>query len=134
MSGYNPKFDINFARDYSQGEISELWAADVVEKLRNGTVEVKRDMRVVDTGNIYVEYECKTVTGWGPSGINKTEAVVYLFHIVDDFALVIASDRLRQVMRQIGRKNRMNGSYSTHAAVIPITEMISLLLREGWRD
>lgn len=68
-------FDLDFANG-KQGE-------DLVEALlTNGkTVEVKRDLRWQDTGNLYIEYTCyyQRSDSWEWSGIMVTKADYWAF-------------------------------------------------------
>lgn len=68
-------FDLDFANG-KQGE-------DLVEALlTNGkTVEVKRDLRWQDTGNLYIEYTCyyQKSQSWEWSGIMVTKADYWAF-------------------------------------------------------
>lgn len=68
-------FDLDFANG-KQGE-------ELVEALLTGgkTVEVKRDLRWQDTGNLYIEYTCyyQRSDSWEWSGIMVTKADYWAF-------------------------------------------------------
>ena len=89
MGHYNPDFDI------PEGEIGE----DIVRDLfsgRPGSVEVKRDTIVSDSGNIAVEFEYRD----RPSGIRATKAMWWVFllsgkNYQDEVAIMVLTERLR---------------------------------------
>jgi hypothetical protein len=78
-------FDLDF-RYGSQGE--QL----VNDLLTNGkTVEVKRDRKWVETGNIYVEYECwyNNSQSWELSGLSVSKASYWAFVLEESVMLVL---------------------------------------------
>ena len=78
-------FDLDF-RYGSQGE-------QLVNDLLTGgkTVEVKRDRRWVETGNIYVEYECwyNNSQSWELSGLSVSKASYWAFVLEESVMLVL---------------------------------------------
>lgn len=95
------------------------------------TVEVKRDRKWIDTGNIYIEVECwSDVLGcWYPSGINATKASHWSF-VLEDMVVVVPSDTVRKAIAIHGVRREMNRpEYSTRGFTITIDE----LLRSGGR-
>ena len=77
IAGYEPRFDI----DRPFGEQAEEYVADgLMRSILNGSVEVKRDARFIDTGRFYIETHqrerCHPQGQWLPSrsGILCTEA------------------------------------------------------------
>ena len=91
------KFDL----DLSFGQEGET----LVKELLTGgkTVEVKRDKRWKDTGNIYVETECyfNRTRSWGPSGINATEADYWAI-VLEGLTVFIPTDALRYAIDEFG--------------------------------
>lgn len=85
-------FDLDFANG-KQGE-------DLVEALlTNGkTVEVKRDLKWQDTGNLYIEYLCyyQRTDSWEWSGIMVTKADYWAF-VLGEGVLMIPTPLLKQV-------------------------------------
>ena len=89
LGHYNPDYDI------PEGEIGE----DIVRDLfsgRPGSVEVKRDTIVSDSGNIAVEFECRGRL----SGIRATKAMWWVFllsgeNYQDEVAIMVLTERLR---------------------------------------
>lgn len=85
----------NFEFDLPEGEIGE----DIVRELlsgKGGSIEVKRDTVVSDSGNIAVEFECRGA----PSGIKTTKAMWWAFVLTgenyqDEIIIMILTERLR---------------------------------------
>ena len=69
----------DFDLDYGYG----LQGENLVDALLRGanTVEVKRDRRWWDTGNIFIETECyfQTSQSWEQSGLSVTKAEYWAF-------------------------------------------------------
>lgn len=63
--GYEPRFDL----DYARGRQGELFVEAVRDAIQTERCEVKRDDRSVETGNVYVEYQCLRRGKWTKSGI-----------------------------------------------------------------
>lgn len=85
-------FDLDFATG-KQGE-------DLVEALLTGgkKVEVKRDVRWADTGNLYIEYTCyyQNSQKWEWSGIMVTKADYWAF-VLGTGVLLVPTDVLKGV-------------------------------------
>lgn len=85
------QFDI----DLLEGQIAEDKVRDMLlGKL--GPIEVKRDTRVSESGNIAVEFECRGQ----PSGISTTTAAWWAFELAgenykDEIIIWIETERLR---------------------------------------
>lgn len=69
--GYQPKFD----HDFTRGKVGENLVDTFLHALEGGSVEVKTDYRVPETGKFYIEFE-----QWSkgrapkPSGVLTTES------------------------------------------------------------
>lgn len=87
--------------DYRDGLEGESLIADL---LHIDTVEVKKDRRWIETGNIYIETECyyQNENEWRPSGINASEATHWAY-VLEESALIIPLDRLKRVVLEHGR-------------------------------
>ena len=130
--GYEPRWDL----DYEVGRQGELWVQDIADSLRSDAREVKVDERFADTGNVYVEYECRYRGQYRPSGIAITEAPVWVFVLQSEgLALVVSTDLLRGVSREGYRAGRVaecsRGSYPTRGVLVPVARLISEVRREG---
>ena len=84
----------DFRYDLEVGQVAEAGLADIFE---NKKVEVKRDLKSKETGNIFIEYQSRGK----PSGLATTESDFYCFVIEDLYIIlptikepVIAADPL----------------------------------------
>ncbi len=116
-------WDIDF-RFGQQGEVivNHLLTAPIE------TVEVKRDRRWKETGNLYIETECwSDVLGcWYASGISTTKASHWSF-ILEDSVLTVPTDRVRMAIAVYGIKREMNRpEYSTKGYTITDSELLKV--------
>lgn len=133
-----PRFDIDFA----EGWQAEKWVGDIREAMKFGSIEVKCDGKASETGNVYVEYQCKKQAGWEPSGLATSEAYLWVFVIgLNECAIVITRERLTELARRAFtyktpdgkfpfRKEEKDGSHPTKGVVISVKKMIEALLRK----
>ncbi len=92
-------FDLDFRYGYAGEQLVE-------ELLTNGkTVEVKRDRRWHETGNLYIEVECwyNSTQSWQASGIAVTEADYWAF-VLEESVLMIPAINVIQAINQYGRE------------------------------
>lgn len=92
-------FDLDFRYGYAGEQLVE-------ELLTNGkTVEVKRDRRWHETGNLYIEVECwyNRTESWQASGIAVTEADYWAF-VLQESVLMIPTINVIQAINQYGRQ------------------------------
>ena len=92
-------FDLDFRYGYAGEQLVE-------ELLTNGkTVEVKRDRRWYETGNLYIEVECwyNSTQSWQASGIAVTEADYWAF-VLEESVLMIPTINVIQAINQHGRQ------------------------------
>ena len=92
-------FDLDFRYGYAGEQLVE-------ELLTNGkTVEVKRDRRWHETGNLYIEIECwyNSTESWQASGIAVTEADYWAF-VLEESVLMIPTINVIQAINQHGRQ------------------------------
>lgn len=92
-------FDLDFRYGYAGEQLVE-------ELLTNGkTVEVKRDRRWHETGNLYIEVECwyNSTQSWQASGIAVTEADYWAF-VLEESVLMIPTINVIQAINQHGRQ------------------------------
>ena len=93
----------DFDLDFEYGVSGEKLVSDLL--LGKRTIEVKRDRRWVDTGNIYVETECfftKTNT-WGNSGLTITKAGYWAF-VLEDSVVIVPTEVLRFAVAVYGKE------------------------------
>ena len=92
----------DFDLDFSYGQEGERLVNDI---LTGGlTVEVKRDRRWVQTGNIYVEtaFYSRSTYNWVESGLMKTKAERWAF-ILEDLVIIVKTDDLKKAINKYGR-------------------------------
>jgi hypothetical protein len=92
-------FDLDFRYGYAGEQLVE-------ELLTNGkTVEVKRDRRWHETGNLYIEVECwyNSTQSWQASGIAVTEADYWAF-VLEESVLMIPTINVIQAINKYGRE------------------------------
>ena len=92
-------FDLDFRYGYAGEQLVE-------ELLTNGkTVEVKRDRKWHETGNLYIEVECwyNSTQSWQASGIAVTEADYWAF-VLEESVLMIPTINVIQAINQHGRE------------------------------
>jgi hypothetical protein len=121
--GYEPDFDI----DMAVGAQAELFVANMMESLGvRGSVEVKYDAQYLNTGNVYLEYQCLRKGKWKPSGIASTKADFWAFVLgMDTFCFFIATETLKEAGRERWKypKARVGldrGSHPTKGVILPV--------------
>lgn len=124
---YEPRFDI----DAEYGRQAELFVDDIRAGLRDGSVEVKRDGRWKDTGNLFVEFKCLRRGKWEPSGIATTAAEVWVF-VIERLAVVIPTDLLKEESRKWFHRGRVTGggetgSHPTKGVLVPLSGLLEFV-------
>lgn len=130
--GYEPGFDL----DLEYGQQAELFVADIAEAIKNGMVEVKRDARWHQTGNLYVEYECKRAGEFRASGIKTSDADLWAFVLGDtDAVLFLTRGTLRELCLELYKQDSFyrvettRGSHPTKGVKVPLGHLIDWLRR-----
>ena len=132
VEGYNPDFDI----DYEYGKQGELFVTSVAQAMKEGRVEVKRDGKFAETGNLYVECACYRRGQWRPSGIRLTDNPpdIWVFVLGDsETALVIPTERLRAVCKPLWDAGRVagenDGSHPTKGVLVKVSQLMAEIRR-----
>ena len=114
------KHNSDFKYDLEVGRVAER----ILEKLlENKTIEVKRDLQAINTGNIYVEYESRDK----PSGLAHTKADYYCYFITAGRMFLIETEELKELCRKyIGtdRDRRGGDSDTSKGILLPLTDLI----------
>ena len=94
-----------FDLDFSYGTDGEGLVSDLI--LGKRTVEVKRDRRWKETGNVYVETRCfyQKSQSWQPSGLSVTKAGYWAF-VLEDSIILITTDVLNFAVSIYGKQIR----------------------------
>jgi hypothetical protein len=123
-----PNWDI----DRKIGEHAELWVSDIRKAFECGSVEVKRDMKAMSTGNLYVEYECLRGGIYRPSGIATTKADAWCFVVIEDaLAIIIETEKLKNICCEprIRKSEEKDGSHPTRGFLVPTRYLFAPAMR-----
>lgn len=128
MTAAEPRFDI----DLAYGQQGELLVASIVDSLRDGTgaIEVKSDRRWRDTGNVYVELECRRRGRYVASGLQTTTATLWAFVIgYPAVVLIVPTAMLHEEVWRAGtrRAEETDGSHPTRGALVSTTVLMARL-------
>lgn len=97
----------DFDLDLSVGHEGE----SLVKELLTGgeTVEVKRDLRWKETGNVYIETVCwsHNKSEWYPSGLSTSKAAYWAF-VLETNVFLVPTDLLKQTVATRGRAINCN--------------------------
>jgi hypothetical protein len=116
--GYQPNWDI----DLAVGKAGEAQVIDTIDAWTHGRIEVKTDARAAQTGNLFVEFECKG----RPSGIMVTKADSWAF-VLGHAIIIIPTGLLRSVCTGGLRWVSMpRGSHPTRGYLLPIKDIPTL--------
>lgn len=93
--------------DYATGLVGER----LVDELLTGNkkVEVKRDMRWAETGNVYIEIQCwyNGTQEWKDSGLVVSQAHYWAF-VLNETILIIPYEKLVQAVAKYGVRTGCN--------------------------
>lgn len=117
-----PDFDIDFRR----GQQGELFVQRIIQGIKDGTTEVKRDDRAAETGNLYIETECLRQDVYCSSGISETRAEIYAF-VVGDLMLAVPTPMLRQILPSLRRASCDRGNHPTRGYLLPLGTLIGMM-------
>jgi hypothetical protein len=109
----------DFRYDLEVGQVAEN---AIGEMLANEKIEVKRDMKAKETGNIFIEYESRGK----PSGIATTQSKFYCF-VVEDLSMFYPTDKLKDLIRpMLGTwRDTVGGDNNTSKGILfPLKQLI----------
>lgn len=105
-------FNSDFKFDLKLGQVKEK---ELYEILSNSTIEVKYDLKALETGNVYVEYESRG----RPSGISTSEADWYCFVIDLTFHLIKTDDLKKRCRKYINTdRDKKGGDNNTSKGIL----------------
>jgi hypothetical protein len=111
-------FNSDFRFDLKIGQIKE---EELHKILSNSLIEVKYDLKALETGNVFVEYESRGK----PSGIANTQSDWYCFAIDDTFHFIKTkelSNRCRKYLKS--SRDIVGGDENTSKGILlPIKEL-----------
>ena len=86
------EYNSDFRYDLKIGQEYETLLSEVIES----TIEVKRDFKCYDTGNLFVEYESRGKK----SGISTTQAKWWVYWFSKTRSILIETSELKQMCRK----------------------------------
>jgi hypothetical protein len=115
------RYNNDFKYDLQLGQLAEKKIGDLLSKKK---LEVKRDFKAMDTGNVYVEYRSRGKA----SGLTTTLADYYVFVISFDRIIFIATPKLKQLCRKyVGTNFDIKGgdSNTSQGILLSLDELIN---------
>jgi hypothetical protein len=139
--GYKPQWDV----DLRYGQKGEAFVAEYLNGLVNQEgrlrVEVKSDRLMVETGNVWIEVECRRRDGWHDSGIRTTEADMWGLVLAETVIVGVPTAVLRVIAerawdetesrgKHMFRSEEKDGSHPTRGVRLPLALFIMRLRTE----
>lgn len=131
--GRSPQWDL----DLRYGKAGEKLVAAFIEGFTNGTIEVKSDRLAAETGNVYIEAECRVATGWQPSGIVTTKAEYWAIVLGEAVVIGVPTSIIRRCYEKAlqpgmewARREEKDGSHPTRGVVLPLNLLLTWIRME----
>jgi hypothetical protein len=112
------EYNNDFKFDLKVGQAKEVELGNI---LNDKTIEIKYDLKALETNNVYVEYQSRNK----PSGISTTNSDYYCFAFGNTFHL-IETKSLKEKCRKYLNTNRdkLGGDNNTSKGILlPINEL-----------
>jgi hypothetical protein len=93
-------YNNDFSHDLLVGNIAEEYLGSVLSEKK---IEVKYDKIALETGRVFVEFECRG----NPSGITTTEADFWAFVFMNSIIILISKQRLVALCNDAYNNNKM---------------------------
>lgn len=113
-------YNNDFKYDLKVGQVKEEELGNI---LNNKTIEVKYDLRALDTENVYVEYFSRGKL----SGISTSQSDYYCFAFVNGTFHLIETENLKELCRKYLNTNRdkKGGDNDTSKGILlPLNELL----------
>lgn len=109
----------DFRWDLKVGQLHEKWLGELLE---NVPIEVKRDFRASQTGNVFVEFFSRGK----PSGIATSEALYWAFILGEQTVVLLPTDKLKTLARQAHKNGHIvnGGDANTSRGVLISVERL----------
>jgi len=106
------KYNNDFKFDLAIGQVYE----EQLGELLNKKVEVKRDYKCLETGNIFVEYQSRNRL----SGIGTTHADYWCYWLSEEHCVFIKTSRLKEMCRKYINTSRdvVGGDSNTSKGIL----------------
>lgn len=102
-------YNNDFSHDLLVGNIAEEYLGSVLSQKK---IEVKFDKIALDTGRVFVEFECRGK----PSGITTTEADFWAFVFLNSVIILVSKQRLVALCNDAYNNNKVvNGGDNNSA-------------------
>lgn len=114
------KYNADFSHDL---EVGQLYERQLAQILNSKKIEVKRDFKAVETGNIFVEYESRN----RPSGIATSNAEYYCYILSDEHFVMTTCRRLKALCRpylKTTRDVRGGDSNTSKGILLPVKALV----------
>jgi hypothetical protein len=111
-------YNNDFKYDLKVGQIKEKELGNI---FNSSTIEVKHDLKALETRNVYVEYESRGKK----SGISTSNADYYCFCFGETFHLIKTTDLKVRCRKLIGTNRDKKGgdSNTSKGVLLPINEL-----------
>lgn len=116
------EFNSDFRYDLQVGQIYEKQFSELL----GSKIEIKRDFKCLETGNIYVEYESRGKR----SGISTSEAEYWCYWLSDYHCVFIKTETLKDLCRKYintNRDKRGGDSNTSKGILLPLNDFINKL-------
>lgn len=113
------EYKSDFEYDLKIGQLAEQKLGNAFE---NKTIEVKRDLKANETGNLFIEFESRGK----PSGIDKSKADYWCFALKTVFIL-ISSENLKALVEPLkgtDREKRGGDNNTSVGVLLKITDLL----------
>jgi hypothetical protein len=112
------QYNSDFKYDLSVGQIKEKELADI---LANSKIEVKYDLKALDTGNVFVEYRSRGKS----SGISNTQSDFYCFAFENTMHIIPTEILKEKCRKYLGTKRDVVGgdNNTSKGILLPINEL-----------
>ena len=114
------EFNSNFRYDLKIGQLQEQWLAEVLD---SSTLEVKRDFKASQTGNVFVEFFCRGKA----SGIATTEADYWAFILDEEIVVILPTSKVKALVEEAQEEGRVvkgGDSNLSEGALIKIERLL----------
>jgi len=114
------EFNSNFRYDLKIGQLQEQWLAEILD---SSTLEVKRDFKASQTGNVFVEFFCRGK----PSGIATTEADYWAFILDEEIVVILPTSKVKALVEEAQEEGRVvkgGDSNLSEGALIKIERLL----------
>lgn len=116
------EFNSDFRYDLQVGQVYEKQFRDLL----GSKIEIKRDFKCLETGNIYVEYESRGKL----SGIATSEAEYWCYWLSNYHCVFIKTETLKDLCRKYlntNRDKRGGDSNTSKGILLPLNDFINKL-------